>query len=92
MIASIMAAAVVASAHADIPVITGTRLVGKTCIVTARDQAGPFEVVVSWAACREVKVALTSIADLAETDQLDDLDCKDVAVIARSNRGHLISA
>jgi hypothetical protein len=87
---SIVAAAAIA--YEDVPVIVGKRTVGETCVVSARDQEGPFNVVVSWATCREVSVRLTSIAELAETDELRGLECQDVAAIAQSNRGHLISA
>lgn len=76
----------------DIPVIVNQRTAGETCIVSARDRAGPFRVVVRWAPCKDVEIRITSIGKLADIHQLDGLECEDVAAIALSNRGHVVSA
>ena len=76
----------------DIPVIVTERTVGKTCVVVVRDRSGPFRAIVTWATCKEVDVRITSIGELADIRQLDGLECEDVAAIARSNRGHVVSA
>lgn len=78
--------------YADVPMVTGKRTVGEACHVTARDQAGPFKAIVTWARCSEVRVRIVTIAELAETDEFNGLGCEDVAAIVRSNRGHLVSA
>jgi hypothetical protein len=76
----------------NIPVIMSRRTVGKTCVIGARDLSGPFQVVVTWAPCKEVRISVTSVAELADIRQFDGLECEDVTAIVRSNRGHVVSA
>lgn len=76
----------------DVPIIVSRRTVGKTCVIGARDLSGSFRVVVTWAPCKEVRIRVTSIGELADIRQFDGLECEDVTAIVRSNRGHVVSA
>lgn len=76
----------------DQPRIVGRTTVGSTCVVKARDSKGSFPVIVTWSPCEEIRVRITSIGELAKTDQLQGLACTDIRAIAVSNQGYLVSA
>lgn len=86
------AAAVMGAQTADLPVIRSRRTVGETCVVSADDARGRFDVIVSWAPCQEVKLRITSIGELADSGELGQLDCRDLHALATTNRGRVISA